>query len=196
MISSSLFAGFVPSLSLLGTDLPMSLAIRPAKAPHLTFGKNLGLSDPLLTLDIEDLSVDVYAHLEERLARLFTLTLDISVPLVLELGTNELGQTTVKPVIGAISQMLAFNTEVATNSEILTEDISTLGTQLSSLLSMADGLVGNYLKTYAIPDVYGLRFRVDGVNGLAEGKDADGKTASSYLGAFVSVALAEEAAAE
>ncbi|MBQ4333884.1 MAG: hypothetical protein IJC63_00805 [Myxococcaceae bacterium] len=195
MLTSTLFAGFVPSLSLLGKDLPMSLAIRPGQAPRISFGKNLidesgAISDPLATVVIEDLSLDVYASIEERTVRLFTLNVDVAAPVALELGTNELGQTTAKPVIGKISQMLVFNTEVETNSEILTEDISNLGNQLGSLLSMADGLIGGLISELTIPDVMGLRFRVDGLNGMAP--DTNGQ--SAYLGAFVSVVPIENAA--
>ena len=114
----------------------------------------------------------------------------MAAPVALELGTNELGQTTAKPVIGKVSQMLVFNTEVETNSEILTEDISNLGNQLGSLLSMADGLIGGLISELTIPDVMGLRFRVDGLSGMAP--DANGQ--SAYLGAFVSVVPIESAA--
>ena len=195
MLTSTLFAGFVPSLSLLGKDLPMSLAIRPGQAPRISFGKNLidesgAISDPLATVVIEDLSLDVYASIEERTVRLFTLNVDVAAPVALELGTNELGQTTAKPVIGKISQMLVFNTEVETTPEIPTEDISNLGNQLGSLLSMADGLIGGLISELTIPDVMGLRFRVDGLNGMAP--DTNGQ--SAYLGAFVSVVPIENAA--
>lgn len=191
MLTSTLFAGFVPSLSLLGKDMPMSLAIRPGQAPRLTLGKNIDIDDPLATLDIEDLSLDVYASIDERFVRLFTINLDVSAPVALELGTNDEGQTTLKPVLGPISQMLVFNTEVETNSEILTEDISNLGTQLSSLLSMADGLIGGFLNAYALPDLAGLRFRIDGIEGMG-GSDEGGY---GYLGAFVSVEPAPAVAA-
>lgn len=192
MLTSSLFAGFVPSLSLLGKDLPMSLALRPGQAPRLTLDKNRvrdgAIEAPLATLDLEDLSIDVYASIEERFVRLFTLNLDVSAPVAVEIGADASGQTTIKPVLGSISKMLVFNTEVDANSEILTEDISNFGTQLASLLSMADGLIGGFLKAYAIPDVAGLRFQLHNIEGLGEGAEGG----YGYLGAFVSIAPAVE----
>ncbi len=192
MLTSSLFAGFVPSLSLLGKDLPMSLALRPGQAPRLTLDKNRvregAIEAPLATLDLEDLSIDVYASIEERFVRLFTLNLDVSAPVAVEIGADASGQTTIKPVLGSISKMLVFNTEVDANSEILTEDISNFGTQLASLLSMADGLIGGFLKAYAISDVAGLRFQLHNIEGLGEGAEGG----YGYLGAFVSIAPAVE----
>ncbi|MDR0967001.1 MAG: hypothetical protein LBM75_10995 [Myxococcales bacterium] len=193
LLSSTLFAGFVPSLSLLGQDLPMSLALRPAKAPRIVLGKgvvggNGAIEEPLLTLVIEDLSIDVHAFLDERYVRLFTLNVDVVAPVAAELGTNASGQTTIKPILGQLSSMLVFNTAAETNSELLTEDIATLGAQLGTLLSLGDSFVGGLLTAYPLPDVAGLRISVDGLTGVGTGVDGD----YAYLGAFLSVAPATE----
>ncbi len=188
MISSALFSGFVPSLGLLGEDLPMQLAIRPTQAPYLTFGKNVlaggKISDPLMTLNFKSLNVDFYALVEERMARLFTVNVDISAPVALDVKIDEeTKKTMVHPVLGSLTKMITFN-EIDYNSEILTEDIADLGTQISGLLGLADTIVTGLIDSYPLPDIFGLRFSFDGFTGMGETTEGT----QAYLGAFFSVA--------
>ena len=192
MISSALFSGFVPSLGLLGDDLPMQLAIRPTQAPYFTFGRNTvagsKISDPLMTLNLKSLNVDFYALVEERMARLFTVNVDISAPIALDVKVDEeTKKTMVHPVLGSLTKMITFN-EIDYNSEILTEDIADLGTQISGLLGLADTIVTGLLDSYPLPDIFGLRFSFDGFSGLGETTEGT----QGYIGGFFSVAAVDQ----
>ena len=192
MISSSLFSGFVPSLALLGDDLPMSIALRPTKAPYVTFGGNQisggKIGDPLVTVQFDEVNADFYAMVEERMVRLFTLNVNISAPVALEVSVEEeTGRPMIHPVMGSLTKMISFN-EIDYNSELLTEDIQQLGVDIGGLLSLADTIVSGILGTYPLPDIMGLRLSVDGVNGM--GKSQEGTM--PYLGAFMSVSVTDE----
>ena len=192
MISSALFSGFVPSLALLGDDLPMQLAIRPTQAPFLTFGENTvsggKISDPLTTINLNGLEVDFYAMVEDRMTRLFTLSVDVTAPLALEVTVDEeTHKTMVHPVLGSLTKMIKFN-DIDHNSELLVEDIGELGDQLSGLLGLADTILAGVISSYPLPDLFGLRLSFDGFSGLGTSQEGT----KPYVGGFFSVSLPEE----
>lgn len=196
MISSSLFSGFVPSLALLGDDLPMQLAVRPTKSPYITFGTNQvaggKISDPLAILNLEGVEVDFYAMVEDRMTRLFTLGADISAPVAVEVTVDEeTRQTLVHPVLGSLTDMITFN-KIDYNSELLTEDIGQLGEDLSGLLSLADTIVAGILGSYPLPDVLGIRLSFDGFTGMGQSEEGP----KPYVGGFLSISLPEDAGEE
>ena len=59
-------------------ESPVLLVTRPQKALDLDVGDNTE-SSPALTVNIDDLEVDIYVFVYERYTRAFTMMLDLSV---------------------------------------------------------------------------------------------------------------------
>ncbi len=126
LINTGLFKTFLPSLGKLATrdgkDAPVMVVLRPQKPPTVTVGA--GGDMPLITVAMPDLTIDFYALIDDRYARLFSLTADITLPLSL---TTFLQGCTSVPRRRDRHDLVMLITNIHTgNSEILAEDPTVL----------------------------------------------------------------------
>ncbi|MFN7132563.1 MAG: hypothetical protein ACK4N5_10815, partial [Myxococcales bacterium] len=200
-LSTGLFKTFLPSLgTVAGTetkDAPMMIAMRPLARPEVKIGE--GTFDPvtkkplkpLLTLSLKDFAIDFYALIEDRYARIFTLTADLSVPLSLIVETSPSpGCTqTVAPALGDLKQLIT-NIKT-TNSEILAEDPQALAQLIPAILGLAEPALANALTPFGVPDMNGFRIKINTLKGINPAVRPD---EYNHLGAFASIGLAGQCA--
>ena len=172
LINTGLFKTLLPSLGPLATrdgkDAPMMVALRPGRAPTVTIGE--GTFDPvtkrpikpLIRLELNDLSIDFYAMLDDRYARLFTITADIALPLSLIFT----GCDQVTPAIGDL-RMLITNVRTA-NSEMLAEDPRLLSDLIPAVIGLAEPAVAGALQPFTLPSLGSFKLRVNGVRGVGQ----------------------------
>lgn len=185
LINTGLFKTFLPSLGKLATrdgkDAPMMVALRPGRAPTIVVGE--GTVDPvtkrpikpLITLALTDLSIDFYAMIDDRYARLFTLTADISLPLSLIFE----GCDKVTPAIGDL-KMLITNVRTA-NSEMLAEDPKVLEDLIPAVIGLAEPAVAGGLSAFSLPSLGNFKLRITGVKGVSQ---IAGTDTYNHLGLF------------
>lgn len=167
-LDSSLLATLLPSLGKLteGRSVPLRVVIRPVNPPTATVGEGTVDGDgrpvnPLLRLNWQGLELDVYAQLEDRLARLFTLSADLSLPL----GVTLDGCSGVTPVVGSL--MGAVTNVQVKNSEILAEPLDVLRNLVPSLLTLAEPQLAQGLSTFTLPEFNGFQLRLVGARGIS-----------------------------
>lgn len=185
LINTGLFKTFLPSLGKLATrdgkDAPMMVVLRPARPPQVTVGQ--GTYDPvtkkpikpLLLLTLPELSIDFYAMIDDREARLFTLTADISLPLSLIFE----GCDKVTPAIGDL-KMLISNIRTA-NSEMLAEDPQVLADLVPAIVGLAEPALAGALSGFALPSLGSFKLKVNEVKGLG---NIAGTEAYNHLGLY------------
>lgn len=185
LINTGLFKTFLPSLGKLATrdgkDAPMMVVLRPGAAPTIVVGE--GTVDPvtkrpikpLIQLALNQLSIDFYAMLDDRYARLFTLTSDIKLPMSLIFE----GCDKVTPAIGDL-KMLITNVRTA-NSEMLAEDPAVLEQLIPAVIGLAEPAVAGGLGAFSLPSLGNFKLRVTGVKGLGQ---VAGTETYNHLGMF------------
>jgi hypothetical protein len=188
LVNTGLFKTFLPSLGKLATrdgkDAPMMVVLRPARPPTVVVGK--GTYDPvtkkpikpLLLVTMADVSVDFYAMLDDRQARLFTLTADISLPLSLIFE----GCDKVTPALGDL-KMLIGNIRTA-NSEILAEDPQVLADLVPAVIGLAEPALAGALQGFALPSLGSLKLKVNEVKGVGP---IAGTEAYNHLGIYATL---------
>ncbi|MHB8876226.1 MAG: MYXO-CTERM sorting domain-containing protein [Myxococcaceae bacterium] len=170
VVNTGLFKAFLPSLGKLATvdgqDAPMMMVLRPRTVPAISIGE--GTVDPVTKKPIDplikvlwpDLGIDLYAMLGERQVRLFSITVDVALPLSLIFEGCDL----VTPAIGDIKQLVT-NIRTA-DSEILAEDPAALAALIPSLLTFAEPMLGKALKPIALPAVGAFKLKVNEAKGI------------------------------
>lgn len=166
-LSSELLATLLPSLNLVtqNRNVPLRVVIRPVTPPTVVVGEGTvdGSGQPLdalLRLKWTALELDVYALLEERYARLLTVSADLSLPL----GVTHDGCSTVTPVVGSLSGAIT-NVDVK-NSELLAENATALRNLVPSLLTLAEPQLAGGLSSFTVPDFNGFQLQVVGARGV------------------------------
>jgi hypothetical protein len=110
-------------------DAPMLVVLRPLGVPVLHIGEGTFNPstqkpiEPLLTVELADLRIDLYALVEDRFVRLFTVAADVKVPLSLIVEGCPM---TVQPALGDLGEMIVIRKDVPNNAELLAEDPSAL----------------------------------------------------------------------
>jgi MYXO-CTERM domain-containing protein len=147
-LSTGYVSAVIPSLKDLTfepgkTSAPAAMAIttRPQKPPTVVVGGGTDIKkDPLLSITLPQFAIDFYVWSTDRYIRAFTYTADLTIPLNLETGTDPKTNPNggILPVIGD----LAAANGTVTNSSLVWEDPTQLGSALSSLLG---GIVGQFL---------------------------------------------------
>ncbi|MEW5743581.1 MAG: hypothetical protein AB1938_32010 [Myxococcota bacterium] len=166
-LESDLLATLLPSLKLFtgGKNVPLRLVLRPVTPPTATVGEgtvdtNGMILDPLLRLEWTGLEMDLYAWIEERPVRLFTLVADLNVPLGVELD----GCSGLTPVVGSLTS--AITVSEVKNSEVLAEPLDALKALVPSLLSLAEPQLAAGLSKFTLPAVQGFQLRLLGARGI------------------------------
>lgn len=188
LINTGLFKTFLPSLGKLATrdgkDAPMMVVLRPARPPTVVVGE--GTYDPvtkkpikpLLLITLPDLSIDFYAMIDDRYARLFTLTADISLPLSLIFE----GCDKVTPALGDLRSLI---TNIRTgNAEMLAEDPQVLADLVPAVIGLAEPALAGGLSGFALPSLGSFKLKVNGVKGLGR---ITGTEAFNHLGIYATL---------
>jgi hypothetical protein len=185
LVNTGLFKTFLPSLGKLATrdgkDAPMMVVLRPARPPQVTVGQ--GTYDPatkkpikpLLLLTLPDLSIDFYALIDDRQARLFSLTADISLPLSLIFE----GCDKVTPALGDVRSLIS-NIRTA-NSEMLAEDPQVLADLVPAIIGLAEPALAGALSGFALPSLGAFKLKVNEVKGVG---NIAGTEAYNHLGLY------------
>jgi len=184
-LDTGLMRVLVPSLALLagrdGHDAPMMLVVRPEQAPRVEVGTGgvdptTGSRRPVVTMELDELSLDLYALIDDRMVRVLTLTAEVSAPLSLALG----GCDQVTPVMGRLTA-----TDVrASNAEALADEPAGLVGLLPTLLALAQPALAAALGPVAMPTVGGLRLEPLEVKGLGR---IEGTSRHRALGLYARV---------
>ncbi|MDF1565177.1 MAG: hypothetical protein P1V51_19225 [Deltaproteobacteria bacterium] len=170
LISAGLFKTFLPSLDSLteGRNAPMFIGLRPKDRPTVDIGAGTWhdengvkvIDEPLLTVNLPDLHLDFYAQIEERMVRLFTLKMDLALPLALEFtAQNEL-----VPILGDLGSLVT-NIQ-AMNSEILAEDPAVLEDLIPAIIGLIEPMLADALGPIALPDLQGFGLDVKKIGGM------------------------------
>ncbi|MFA6032460.1 MAG: hypothetical protein WC889_06135 [Myxococcota bacterium] len=156
---------------------PIVVALKPQDPPRLKLGEgkvkydkdgNPSLEKPLLVLSIKNLSIDFYTIISERMTRVFTITVDLSVPAGLELAPikDKPGVMGLLPVLGDLKS--AITNFRMSNAELFTPDTPEyVESRFPDILGSLLGMVVGQLKLSAIeiPEIQGLVLDLQGVRG-------------------------------
>ena len=190
-LSAGLVSGLIPSLMDLtrGENAAMAVVVKPQYPPTFGLGKGTfktdgtgkkTIDDPLLRLKLKDLAIDFYVYMDERMVRFMRHTVDLDVPVGLDV--DNLGQLI--PIIGSTSGVLS-NPRV-TGSALLKESPDDLKKVLPSLIPTVLGLLTSQLKPIALPTFLGLKLQPVQFTSTT---DSGGKLA--YLGLFLALEAAK-----
>ncbi len=162
-LDSALLGTLLPSLNLLAgknVSVPLRVVIRPVNPPRATLGEGtidaitMKPKEPLIEVDWDGVEIDLYARLEDRYVRLFTVSADVKLPV----GLSLTGCSDVTPVIGDLSKAITHVT--AKNSELLAEPLGALETLVPALLSFAEPTLARGLQSFTVPEVAGWKLRL------------------------------------
>lgn len=158
-LSSATVGTLLPSLTKLtgGEDVPMMVVLRPNEPPKVRVGN--AATDALLTVSVKDLAIDVYARLDERQVRLFTVTADVQLPLNLTIEQCRTVTPVIKSLEGAVTNVRA------SNSEILAEDLPTLEQLVPLVLTFAEPQLAKGLAGFTLPDLADFQVNLKAVAG-------------------------------
>jgi len=193
VLNTGLFKTFLNSLGKLttrdGKDAPMMVVIRPGSPPEAKIGPG-GANKPLITLSMKNVSVDFYASIDDRFARLFTLRLGINLPLSLTFS----GCTSVTPAIGDLRNVITkpdgsacltpADCVEALNSEILAEDPKVLADLLPAVIGLAEPALASALKPIDLPDLGPFKLKVNAGKGVG---NIAGTETYNHLGLYATM---------
>lgn len=194
IVNTGLFKTLLPSLGKLATrdgkDAPMMVVLRPNAAPQIRVGEGTYDAvtkkpiDPLVTLTLPQLQIDFYAMLDDRYARLFSLSADVRLPLSLIIE----GCSSLTPALGDLKQLIS-NVKTA-DSEMLAEDPAVLADLIPAVIGLAEPALAGIIKPVALPSLNGFKLQLSDVRGI-------GQTGSefSHLGLYASIKFEEQTCA-
>lgn len=154
ILSATTFSLVAPSIKDLASNGAYAMvALVPQKAPEVELGANrimpsgnsYSITEPLLTVNWADLDFHVFLYAQDRLMRMFSLRVDLALPVAI--APDGSGQLV--PVLGALDS--AVQNIRARRTELLAEDDS----RITDLIPTVIGLAGPQLAG-ALPDVIEL----------------------------------------
>ncbi len=170
MISTGLFATFLPSLGVLteGENTPLIISLRPRDRPMVNFGKGtyreegdeIVMEEPLINIQFSDLDLDFYAFFEGRFFRAFTLHLDLTVPVGLRVTPD--GE--LLPVLGDLDEMV--NRVRVKNDDVVAEDPEVLQDIVPSIIGLIEPMLEDALGPIELPEIEGFELIIDSIEGL------------------------------
>ncbi len=187
VLNSDTFKIFVPSLGKVATRdghaAPMRVVMKPARPPEVTVGQ--GTFDPvtkspikpLLTLAFREVTFDFYVMLDDRFARLFSITADIQMPLSLIFD----GCSSVQPALGDLKKLITVSATAEAHSEILAEDPQVLKDLVPGVIGWFEPSIVQALKPFALPTLGAFKLKVNEAKGLA---NIPGTDAYNHLGLY------------
>ncbi len=168
-LESGLLGTLLPSLNkLTGKDLsvPLRVVIRPVNPPSATLGEGtfdpvtMKPLEPLIRFDWPGVEIDLYALLDDRYIRLFTVSADVKLPIGLSLSNC----SDVTPVLGSLTG--AITNVHASNSDILAEDLAALEKLVPSLLSLAEPALARGFQAFTVPQFGGWQLKLVAAKGV------------------------------
>lgn len=169
VLESKTLSSFLGSLDKLthGENVPLRVALRPVNPPTATLGlgtvDNMGKPlDPLVRLEWKGLQIDLYALLEERYVRLFTVDVDVSIPL----GVTLDGCSGLTPVVGSL--MGAVPRVDILNNELLAEPLDALKGLVPALLTVIEPQLAKGLTAFTIPELQGFQLKLLAARGVGQ----------------------------
>lgn len=177
-LSTGLFSILIASLRNLAfpdASAPIGIALRPQNPAAIEIGAGTE-TEPLLTVTLEDLSMDFYVWSSERYIRFMTFTSDLTIPINLEVMDGQL--------IPRIPELTAANAEI-TNNQLLSEDPADLAMVIQDVLTMFSSMLTSSVGPIALPDLMGFQLTIPegGIRGVDEGGE-------EFLGIFGNLAIA------
>ncbi len=173
-LESGLLGTLLPSLNkLTGKDLagkdvsvPLRVVIRPVNPPKATIGEGtmdpatMKPKEPLIRFDWDGVEIDLYAKLDERYVRLFTVSADLKLPI----GFTLMGCSDLIPVIGDLAG--AITNVKAKDSDILAEDLAALEKLVPALLSFAEPALARGFPPITVPEFGGWKMKLIAAKGI------------------------------
>lgn len=191
-LESSLVAAAFPSLGKLtdGKAVPMRVVVRPVNPPTIVLGEGTLDAqgqplDPLLLLDWPQVEIDLYALLDDRMARLFTIQFDLKLPM----GLDVQGCDRLRPVLGSLRDSIQHPQVI--NSELLAEDTKTLEGLVPLLLAQIEPQLAMGFPEFQLPDLAGFAFKFQLVRARGVGQIA-GSSTYNHLGIYARLYPATE----
>ncbi|HTR53533.1 MAG TPA: hypothetical protein VMJ10_22725 [Kofleriaceae bacterium] len=166
---------------------PMAIGLRPQSPPTITLGPNTFMSDgmggmtldqPLLDVKFSGLELDFFAGIDDQFIRVFTVVLDMHLPVGLQVGA--MGQLV--PVVGNPPD--AFTNISVKNSEAVTETPAELAALFPSLLPLVLPELSGGLPAISLPSLGGLNLDVTSVTAV---DDRDGDGVGDFLAIFANL---------
>lgn len=165
-LNSGLFSLLVPSLNALtaGRTVPIMLAVRPQKPPTIGLGAGTWhtdkdgkpvIDDALIKATAKDFAADVYALIEQRWVRLFTVFGDLDVPVLLYADA----QGRLQPMIGDLTKALT-NVQIK-NSAMVSEDPAALAKLFPTILGVASSFLSSGFAPIELPAFAGIKLGLD-----------------------------------
>lgn len=187
ILGTSLIGAFISSLKGLtyDTDQPIMIQLRPKQAPYVDFKPDEGQGAEL-DVRIPELSLDFYTVADQRYARIFTLTVDIELPLGVKAENNELDIA-----LGDLTHVIDPDSIVVSNVEMVSKsEVESLVGNIPTIIGAAAGpLLGDDLiPSIEIPEIEGIALNLvgPGITILEE----NGEPAA--LGIFAALGFADE----
>jgi hypothetical protein len=184
LLESGVLAAVLPSLNKFteGKSVPLRVVIRPVNAPTIVVGEGtLDMSgrplDPLLLLEWPQVEIDVYALIEDRNARLFTIQADLKLPM----GLDVRGCDQLRPVVGSL--MNAVTNVSVKNNELLAESPDALAMLVPVLLSQAEPALAMGFPSVTLPDLPGFAFKIQLLRARGVGQ-ITGTSTYNHLGIY------------
>jgi len=137
-------------------------------------------------MSLPELSMDLYVQLDDRYARLFTITADVTMPMSLIFE----GCDKVSPALGDL-KMLVTNIKTS-NSEMLAEDPKVLEDLIPAVIGLAEPALANLLKPFELPALGSFKMKVNETKGIG---NIAGSEAYNHLGIYATLLPAGTACA-
>jgi hypothetical protein len=176
-LSTGLVSALVGSLESLAfpiEDAPLAIALRPQQPPDFEIGTASGA--PLLNITLPELQMDFYVWTTERYVRFMTYQTDLEIAINLAVEGGQI----VPEIVG-----ITPSNSMVTNSELLTEDTTSLASTLETVIMSFAGMFASGLSGFDLPAIMGFNLVVPA--GGIRGVESDGET---FLGIFANLELA------
>jgi uncharacterized protein (TIGR03382 family) len=175
LLSTALLTPVLPSLGYIAPNNAAYAVLRPQNPPTITIGAGTitagvdggpaTIVDPLLNVTIKDLRIDLFAVVDQRPVRLFSISTDVELPVALGVGA---GGQSIEVLLGNLNNILV-NLN-ATQSNILAENPTQLLKLIPLVLSLAGPSLGN-IAPISLPSLEGFALTIDGIHGIVSAPD-------------------------
>lgn len=141
------------------TSLPLILAVRPQEPPTFEIGAGIVsydaeggavIDEPLITVRMQRLGIDLYALVDQRIVRLARVYSDLALPIALD--TDGFGN--IIPLVGDVTE--AFTNLSAEGTELLVESPEEIAETFPSVFALVGGFLGDVLPPIALPNMQGF----------------------------------------
>ena len=156
MLTTGALSLLVQSLGRIAEEpkAPLQLVLRPQQPVVFTFGAGT-TGDALMHLALTDLRIDMYAWIEERWARVFTIALDLNLGLNLTVTKDASMNLVLQPVLSGLEAQNV--TARVANTDLLAEPPDALKALIPSLINIAAGQLAGGVPAFPVPSIMGFQ---------------------------------------